>query len=179
MWNPNFPKIITVLIWKITIKSGLNFAHVMTAKLSWHVQNWDRIGWLESITAKKILTTFYLVMSTSTVSEMGPWSPIQYKDNEELALSAQQWQWMVMRQTPINWNSSTDTYTDKTRYLQRIRVMLSISLQLWKAVSITVTIMFGNVWCIWKWTIRRAEVDSNVWLYQWQLCGPRLSIPVW
>ena len=73
----------------------------MTAELSWHVQNLDLTGWLESITAKKILTTFYLVMSTSTVSETGPWSPIQYKDNEELVLSTQQWQWMVMRQTPI------------------------------------------------------------------------------
>ena len=33
---------------KINIKSGHNFAHVMTAELLWHVQSCDLIGSLES-----------------------------------------------------------------------------------------------------------------------------------
>ena len=44
----NFVKIYLVLSWKIIIESVHNFAHAMTATLSWHVQNYDLIGWLES-----------------------------------------------------------------------------------------------------------------------------------
>ena len=35
----NLIEIYMVLIWKISIRSGLNFAHVTTVLLSWHVQN--------------------------------------------------------------------------------------------------------------------------------------------
>ena len=44
----NFLKIFVALMWKRMIQSGHNFAHAMTAQLSWHVQNCDLIGWLES-----------------------------------------------------------------------------------------------------------------------------------
>ena len=47
------------LTWKITIRSGHNFAHVMTAQLSWHVQNYDLIGSSESwIKQKTFLWNF-------------------------------------------------------------------------------------------------------------------------
>ena len=34
-------------MWKRTISSGHNFSHVMTAQLSWHVQNYALIEALE------------------------------------------------------------------------------------------------------------------------------------
>ena len=39
MYNPNLAKIYDVICWKIMITSSHNFAHVMTAELSWLVQN--------------------------------------------------------------------------------------------------------------------------------------------
>ena len=45
-----------VVIWKIVIKSCHNFAHAMTAELSWHVQNYDMIGMLESELEQKEYT---------------------------------------------------------------------------------------------------------------------------
>ena len=35
------------LLWKIMIQSGHNYAHAMTAELSWHVQNCDLLGSIE------------------------------------------------------------------------------------------------------------------------------------
>ena len=46
--NPNQVKINPALTRNIMIPSGENFAHVMTAQLSWHVQNYDLIRSLES-----------------------------------------------------------------------------------------------------------------------------------
>ena len=40
------------------MQSGHNLAHVMTAELSWHVQNHDLIGLSEPIKAKWIVTIF-------------------------------------------------------------------------------------------------------------------------
>ena len=45
--NPNLAKIHIALIWKIIIQSSHNFAHAMTAQLSWHVQNYDLTGPLQ------------------------------------------------------------------------------------------------------------------------------------
>ena len=39
--NWNLVKILFVLILILMIQSGHNYAHVMTAQLSWHVQNYD------------------------------------------------------------------------------------------------------------------------------------------
>ena len=46
--DPNFVKSQVNLSWKIIIQSSHNFAHVTTAQLSWHVQNYDLIGSLQS-----------------------------------------------------------------------------------------------------------------------------------
>ena len=46
--NPNLVKIYFAFTLKTTIISGHNFADVTTAELSWHVQNYDLIGWLKS-----------------------------------------------------------------------------------------------------------------------------------
>ena len=40
----NIVNILFIVIFILMIWSGHNFAHVMTAMLSWHVQNWDLIG---------------------------------------------------------------------------------------------------------------------------------------
>ena len=40
--NRNLVKINVVLFWKIMMRSGHNFAHIMTAKLLWHVKNCDQ-----------------------------------------------------------------------------------------------------------------------------------------
>ena len=44
------------LKWKIMIRICHNFAHAMTAELSWHVQNCDMIGWSESKLELKYFT---------------------------------------------------------------------------------------------------------------------------
>ena len=40
-------KFVVAFAWKIIIRSGHNFAHATTAELLWHVQNCDRIVYLE------------------------------------------------------------------------------------------------------------------------------------
>ena len=45
--NPNLANMFVALTWQIMIQSSHNFAHAMTAELSWHVQNFDLIGSLE------------------------------------------------------------------------------------------------------------------------------------
>ena len=47
-YNPNLANMFVALTWQIMIQAGHNFAHAMTAELSWHVQNFDLIGSLES-----------------------------------------------------------------------------------------------------------------------------------
>ena len=42
--DPNLRKICIALSWKIIIRSGYNFEHVMTDWVSWHVQNSNLIG---------------------------------------------------------------------------------------------------------------------------------------
>ena len=46
--NPNLIKMCVTLTWQAMICSGHNFAHAMTAQLSWHVQICDLIGSLHS-----------------------------------------------------------------------------------------------------------------------------------
>ena len=62
------------LIYILLIQSGYNFEHVTTAKLWWHVQNYDLIG---SSFLRKSYIHFYdiLVMSSDIFCEMGskPW----------------------------------------------------------------------------------------------------------
>ena len=53
-----------VVIWKIVIRSCHNFAHAMTAELSWHVQNYDMIGMLESELEQKAFTQDFLKIRT-------------------------------------------------------------------------------------------------------------------
>ena len=54
-YHPNFVIIHIAFTWKIILWSHHNFTHVTTAQLSWHVQNCDLIGWLESILEKRKL----------------------------------------------------------------------------------------------------------------------------
>ena len=58
--NSNLVKIYA-LTWKIIIQSGHNFTHFMTAELSWHVQNYDLIGSLESKLEQKDLQNILIV----------------------------------------------------------------------------------------------------------------------
>ena len=39
--DPKFVELCIIFSWKVMIRSGDNFAHVMTAELSWHMQNCD------------------------------------------------------------------------------------------------------------------------------------------
>ena len=50
-------KIHADLMWKIIVRSGYNFAHAITAELSWHVQNCDMIKLQESL-LEQIFTRF-------------------------------------------------------------------------------------------------------------------------
>ena len=54
--NPNLVKIHIALTWKLMIQSGHNFAHVMTAELSWHVQICNQIGSLGLKVRTKIIS---------------------------------------------------------------------------------------------------------------------------
>ena len=46
--DPSFAQIHFAFTWMIIIRSGHNFVYAMTAQLSWHMQNCDLIGSLES-----------------------------------------------------------------------------------------------------------------------------------
>ena len=46
--NSNLAEIYVALMWIIMIISGQNFAHAMTAELSWHVQICDVVGAFKS-----------------------------------------------------------------------------------------------------------------------------------
>ena len=59
---------LVVLAWKILNGSGHNFAHAMTAVLSWHVQNYDLIVSPES----KLEQNKFSILSSLTVCEVGP-----------------------------------------------------------------------------------------------------------
>ena len=50
--HPNLVKVHFVLMWKICSRSGHNFAHFMTAQLSWHVHNYDLIRSWETTSEK-------------------------------------------------------------------------------------------------------------------------------
>ena len=53
--NPNPLEINIAITWIIMyIQSGHNFAHATTAKLSWHVQNFD---WLDRQQYSKLMVT--------------------------------------------------------------------------------------------------------------------------
>ena len=54
--DPNLVKICSLLTWKIITRSIHNFAHAMTAELSWHVQNCELIR--IKIRAKTVLWGF-------------------------------------------------------------------------------------------------------------------------
>ena len=45
--DTNFVKIHCALEWRMMVRSGHNFADAMAAELSWHMQYYDLIGWLE------------------------------------------------------------------------------------------------------------------------------------
>ena len=72
----NLAKILFVLILILLIQSCHNFAHVMTAELSWHVQKlWHELIIIRHITSKFIFEKFCII-SSWTHYEMGPREPV-------------------------------------------------------------------------------------------------------
>ena len=69
--NPNFVNILVAHTWQIIIRSGHDFAQATTAQLSWHVQNCNLIGLLESILEQKHFFS-HKISIMSSLTEMDP-----------------------------------------------------------------------------------------------------------
>ena len=71
--SSNFLETCIALLWNMMTQSGHNFAHVMTAQLSWHVQNCDLIGSMQTKLKYKLNKKKFRkisVMSSWSVCEM-------------------------------------------------------------------------------------------------------------
>ena len=86
--NPNFLKVHVAVMWKLIIQSGHNFAHAMTAELSWHVQNCDLVGLPESkLEQKNIFARFQFwahkpFVKWTPVNLVSDHSPVRPPQNE-------------------------------------------------------------------------------------------------